>query len=205
MSSCIITAGGGAALSHVISTAAREGLAGLEPLVGIPGSVGGALHGNSGRQHADIGQWTYSATTMTRTGEIVQRKREDLQFAYRQSSLNELVILSAEFQLEPEDSVEITKRMQKLWIFAKSKQPTLDQFAGRVFKNPHGVRAADLIEQVGLKGTKVGQAEVSDRNANFIVAHPGATSDDVLVLAAMMSNGVEEILGTQLEHDIEVW
>ena len=107
----IVTAGGGARLAHVISSAVREGLAGLEQLVGIPGTVGGALHGNSGRQHADIGQWTCAATVMTRSGEILTRQRDDLVFAYRQSSLNELVILSAQFRLEEEDSQALTKRM----------------------------------------------------------------------------------------------
>lgn len=201
----IVKAGGGTSLSHVISNATSEGLAGLEPLIGIPGTVGGALHGNSGRQHADIGQVTHAATTMTRTGEIVTRTREELQFGYRQSSLNELVILDAEFQLEPENSDDLTKRMQKLWIIAKSKQPSVDQCSGRMFKNPHGVRAADLIEQIGLKNTRVGQVEVSDRNANFIVAHPGATFDDVLQLADKIRSQVEEELGIELENDIEVW
>ena len=201
----VVQAGGGASLAHVISSAVREGLAGLEPLVGIPGTVGGALHGNAGRQHADIGQWTHSATTMTRTGEIIHRQREDLQFSHGQSSLNELVILAAEFQLEKEASDELTKRMQKLWIVAKSNQPTVDQFAGRIFKNPQGVRAADLIDQAGLRGTKVGMAEVSERNVNYVVAHPGATSEQVLELTELMRQRVADLLGIELERDLEVW
>ncbi|MCH2131198.1 MAG: UDP-N-acetylmuramate dehydrogenase [Pirellulaceae bacterium] len=201
----IVLAGGGAALSHVISSAVREGLAGLEPLVGIPGTVGGALHGNSGRQHADIGPWTHSATTMTRTGEIVRRQRDDLQFSHGKSSLNELVILEAEFLLERESADELTKRMQKLWIVTKSKQPTVDQFAARIFKNPQGLRAADLVDQAGLRGAKVGMAEVSERNGNYVVAHPGASSEDVLQLAELMRQRVSETLGVELERDLEVW
>ena len=200
-----LQAGGGASLAHVISNAVREGLAGLEPLVGIPGTVGGALHGNSGRQHADIGQWTHSATTITRTGEIIRRQRDDLQFSHGQSSLNELVILAAEFQLEKEASHDLTKQMQKLWIIAKSKQPTVDQFASRIFKNPQGVRVADLIDQAGLRGTKVGLAEVSERNGNYVIAHPGATSEDVLKLTETMRQKVIDLLGIELERDLEVW
>ena len=118
-----VSAGGGARLGHVISSAVRSGLAGLEMLVGIPGTIGGALHGNSGSHGGDIGQWTCQADIMTRTGEILHRNREDLVFAYRQSSLDELVILNAEFQLEEEDPQELTKRMQKQWIVKKAGQP----------------------------------------------------------------------------------
>ncbi|MCA9257919.1 MAG: FAD-binding protein, partial [Planctomycetales bacterium] len=109
----VVTAGGGVKLAHAISETVRAGLAGLEPLVGIPGTIGGALHGNSGSRGGDIGQWACRATVMTRAGEIIQRDREDLVFAYRQSSLDELVILNAEFRLEPDDPVQLTKRMQK--------------------------------------------------------------------------------------------
>src|SRR5207253_2048118 len=101
-----ITAGGGARLGHVVSTAVRSGLAGLETLVGIPGTIGGALHGNAGSHGGDIGQWTCQAEVLTRSGEIIQREREELVFAYRHSSLDELVILQAQFQLETEDPQE---------------------------------------------------------------------------------------------------
>ncbi|MBL8826799.1 MAG: FAD-binding protein, partial [Planctomycetaceae bacterium] len=88
-----VVAGGGARLGHVVNTSVREGLAGLEALVGIPGTIGGALHGNAGGRGGDIGQWTHSAKVMTYSGEIIERSRDELVFAYRQSSLDELVIL----------------------------------------------------------------------------------------------------------------
>jgi len=105
----IVKAGSGAKLGHVISTAVREGLGGLETLVGIPGTIGGALHTNATAHSGDVGQWTRAARVMTRSGEILSRTRDELSFAYRESSLDELVILDAEFELEREDPAELTK------------------------------------------------------------------------------------------------
>ncbi|MHB8971307.1 MAG: UDP-N-acetylmuramate dehydrogenase [Pirellulaceae bacterium] len=201
----VITAGAGAKLGHVISTAVREGLAGLEPLVGIPGTIGGALCGNAGTDNHDVGQWTMTAEVMTPAGEIVVHQRDDLHFAYRYSSIDELVILRASFALEHEDRTELTKRMQTLWIVKKSKQPSSDENVGRVFKNPLGLRAADLIEQSGLKGTKVGGAEISEQHANFIIARPGTTSGDVQRLIELVRSQVRERIGVELETDIEIW
>lgn len=200
-----LTAGGGAKLGHLISTAVREGLAGLEALVGIPGTIGGALHGNAGSRGGDVGQWTSRATVMTAAGEIVERARDELVFAYRQSSLDELVILSAEFELDEEDPDELTKRMQKQWIVKKASQPLGHQSAGCIFKNPSGLSAGVLIDDAGLKGTRVGGAEVSDRHANFIIAEAGATSHDVLRLIDLVRSRVADRSGVELELEIEVW
>jgi UDP-N-acetylmuramate dehydrogenase len=201
----IVSAGGGAKLGHAISVSVREGLAGLEALVGIPGTIGGALHGNAGSRGGDIGQWTCQATVMTRAGEVIERSREELVFAYRESSLDELAILSARFELERDDPEELTKRMQKQWIVKKASQPLGHQSAGCIFKNPRGMSAGMLIEQVGLKSTRFGQAEVSDRHANFIVADSGATSVDVLRLIEIVRERVAERLGIELETEIEIW
>ncbi len=200
-----IVAGAGAKLAHVISTAVREGLAGLEYLVGIPGTIGGALRGNAGTENHDIGQSTAWAEAMTRSGDIVEHQRDDLRFAYRYSSLDELLILRAGFQLETEDRTELTKRMQTLWIVKKSKQPASDQNMGRIFKNPSGMRAADLIEQARLKGTKVGGAEISEKHANFTVVSADASSDEVLRLIELVQLHVRERIGVELETDIEIW
>ena len=200
-----VSAGGGAKLGHAISTSVREGLAGLEALVGIPGTIGGALHGNAGSRGGDIGQWTCRATVMTRAGEIVERTREELVFAYRESSLDDLAILSAQFQLEQDDPEELTKRMQKQWIVKKAAQPLGHQSAGCIFKNPRGMSAGMLIEQAGLKNTRMGQAEVSDRHANFIIAEQGASSQDVLKLIDLVRDRVMDRLGIELETEIEIW
>ncbi len=200
-----VTIGGGANLANAITVTVGAGLAGLEPLVGIPGTVGGALHGNAGSHGGDIGQWACGASVMTRGGEIILRQRADLVFAYRQSSLDELAILEAKFELEQEDPVEITKRMQKQWIVKKANLPMAHENTGCIFKNPRGMSAGMLIDQCGLKGEHVGGAEVSQRHANFFIAHPGATAKDVLQLIDLIRNRVAERMGVELETEIEIW
>jgi UDP-N-acetylmuramate dehydrogenase len=200
-----LSVGSGASLANVITATVGAGLAGLETLVGIPGTIGGALHGNSGTQAGDIGQWTSRATVMTRAGEIITRERNDLVFAYRQSSLDELVIVDAQFDLEQEDPDEITKRMQKQWIFKKANLPMGHENTGCIFRNPRGMSAGMLIDQAGLKGEMVGGAEVSQRHANFIVTHPKATTRDVLKLIDVVRSRVAEKMGVELETEIQIW
>jgi UDP-N-acetylmuramate dehydrogenase len=201
----VVTVGGGAQLANVITAVVGAGLAGLEPLVGIPGSIGGALHGNAGTQAGDIGQWTSRANVMTRAGEVITRERNDLVFAYRQSSLDELAIVDAQFELEQENPDEVTKRMQKLWIFKKANLPMAHENTGCIFRNPRGMSAGMLIDQAGLKGETVGGAEVSQRHANFIIAHPKATTRDVLKLIDVVRSRVAERMGVELETEIEIW
>lgn len=202
---CMVNAGGGAKLSHVISTAVREGLSGLEPLVGIPGSIGGALRTNASANGCDIGQCTRRVTVMNHNGEVVVNEGTDLRFAYRQSSLDGLIILSADFELEPEDVATLTKRMQTLWIVQKSHQPQGNVNVSSIFQDVGGVSAASLIEQAGYKSAQVGQATVCDLNANFIVANPEAKSRDVIELIDRLRNGVAERLGIALETGLQIW
>jgi UDP-N-acetylmuramate dehydrogenase len=201
----IVRAGAGALLSNVMSQSVSRGLAGLETLVGIPGTVGGALHGNAGTRHGEIGEHVRSVTVLTAKGERFVRTEDELTFSYRQSSINELAIIEAEFELTPDDPDEIARRMRKLWIMKKSTQPLSFQSAGCIFKNPRGLSAGALIEQAGLKGTRVGQAEVSDRHANFIVTHDGATAADVRKLIELVRGKVEETHGVDLEIEIQCW
>ena len=200
-----LVVGGGAKLGHVISTAVREGLAGLEPLVGIPGTVGGALHGNAGTAGGDIGRRTIEAQVLTRTGEIHTRTKADLRFAYRQSSLDELAILTATFSLEMEDPAELTKRMETLWIVKKANLPRGGFNTGCVFRNPPGANATALLEQAGLKGTIVGDAQVSDENANYIVSSAASSSSDLLRLIEHMQKQTLDRLGVELEVELEIW
>jgi UDP-N-acetylmuramate dehydrogenase len=200
-----VQAGAGAMLSHLISESVKAELAGLETLSGIPGSVGGAIRGNAGGRSGDIGQFVESVTVMSAQGEVSTRRGNDLWFGYRESNIDELVILEGTFALQPSDPQEITRRMRKLWIMKKATQPLSFQSAGCIFKNPRGLSAGSLIEQAGLKGIRVGQAEISDRHANFIVTHPDAKSDDVMRLIDLARSKVAEQFGVDLELEIKIW
>lgn len=200
-----LKSGGGVKLAHFISTAVREGFTGPEQLTGVPGTVGGALHGNSGSHSADIGQWCRAATVMTRSGEIVRREGTDLSFSYRESSLNELVILDGEFVFEREAPESLTRRMQKLWIVKQSKQPSMTDRSAYLFRDPVGVTASSLIEKAGLRGTKIGSVELNDRDPNFITARDGATTSDVLRLMDLVRSRVSENAGVDLVQSLEVW
>jgi len=200
-----VRSGAGALLSQLISTAVKAELAGPETLSGIPGTVGGAIRGNAGGRSGDIGQFIDSVTVMNVKGETSTRRGDDLWFGYRESNIDELLILDATFQLQRGDPQEITRRMRKLWIMKKATQPLSFQSAGCIFKNPRGLSAGALIEQAGLKGIRVGQAEFSDRHANFIVTNPGAKSDDVLRLIDLARSKVSEQFGVDLELEIKIW
>lgn len=201
----LATVGGGASLASVINETVRAGLAGLDTLVGIPGSIGGALHNNSGGRGGDISQWVKQATVVTRSGETITRQRDELVFGYRESSLDELAIVEAVFELEASDPSELTKRLQKQWIVSKAAQPMTHERRGQVFRNPRGMSAGMLIDQAGLKGASVGGAEVSAKHANFFVASDDATASDLLQLIDLVRERVEERLGVELELAIEIW
>lgn len=200
-----LTVGGGALLGRAVTTAVHRGLAGLETLIGIPGTVGGALHGNAGTRSGNIGQWTLEATVIAANGEVHQRGGDELVFGYRQSSLDDLVILEASCQLEEDDPHQLAQRMQKLWIVKKASQPMGHQSAGCVFKNPRGASAGELIDNAGLKGTRIGGAVVSDRHANFIIAEPECTAQDVLRLIELVRGQVRDRMGIELELELEIW
>ncbi len=200
-----LVVGSGTQISHFVASAVREGFAGPEQLTGIPGTIGGALFNNTGAYGVDIGSWVESVDLLTRKGEQVTRNKEDLSFSYRQSSITELVILKARFRFELEDPELLTKQMQKRWIVRRASQPTWDENATYIFKDHGGEPAANLIEQAGLKGTRVGNVAISEKNCNYFVTEPGASSDDVLRLMELVRTQVNERLEVQLEDAITVW
>lgn len=201
-----VVAGAAVPLTALISQTARAGLAGLEVLTGIPGTVGGALRGNSGGRQGSIGTFVQRVTVVDDSGEVLTREREDLRFEYRSSDLDEPIILSAEFELESEDPEVVVRRMRRIWIIKKENQPYGHQSSGCIFKNPSPeLSAASLVERAGLKGERVGGAEVSDRHANFIIAHPGATSADVLELIELIRQKVHQQSGYDLQLQIKIW
>lgn len=200
-----IVAGGGAKLNHFVATAVREGLAGPERLVGLPGTVGGALHNNTNAHGVDMGTWVEEAEVLTRAGEVKTHDRNSMSFSYRQSSLNELVILNATFGFEKESPDVLTKAMQKLWIVRRASQPDAEFNAAYMFKDSGGDLASDLIGDAGLKGTKVGGIQVSEADPNFFTAEPGSSSDDAIKLIEQVKAQVAERLEVELETAIQIW
>ena len=202
----IVEAGAAVPLTALISHSARAGLGGLEVLTGIPGTVGGALRGNAGGRQGAIGQFVRRATVLDPSDLVQVRERDDLSFADRDSNLDDPLILSAEFELTPEEPESVVRRMRRIWIIKKENQPYGHQSSGCIFKNPSAdVSAGALIDQAGLRGTRFGGAEVSDRHANFIIAHPGAKASDVLQLIDRIRQRVWQQFGYELELQIQVW
>jgi UDP-N-acetylmuramate dehydrogenase len=200
-----VRAGSGASLRSLISETARHGLAGLETLVGIPGTVGGALRHNAGDGSGEIGQFVRRVEVLDAAGKVQVREQDELQFGYRSSNLDDPVLLAGEFELERDSESAIVKCMRKAWIVRKASQPFSFQAAGRIFKNPPGLVAAALIEQAELAGTHVGGAAVSDRDPNYIVADPGTSARDVLRLIDLVKSRVQERFQVELELEISVW
>jgi UDP-N-acetylmuramate dehydrogenase len=200
-----VTAGAGAAVSALISESVRHGLGGLEMLVGIKGTVGGALRCNAGDRGGDIGQFVRRVEVLDLRGKVQVRERDELRFGPHKSNLDDPVLLSATFGLENDDPSILVKRMRRAWIHRKAHQPLSFQAANRIFQDPPGFTAAALIDQAGLARTQVGGAEVSDRDPNAIVVHPGATARDVLRLIDMVRSRVQEQFKIELALEITIW
>lgn len=200
-----LTAEGGALLSHAVTESVRAGQAGLENLVGIPGTVGGAVVGNAGGRHGDIGEFVESVEVLTHSGEIARRSGDELAFAYRSSGITDLVVLSVTMLLRKDDTDDLTSRMKKIWIMKRATQPLADQSAGCIFRNPRGLSAGALIEQCGLKDLAVGKARISDRHANFVITEEGACSSEVESLIEKVQSAVNEKFGVELELEISQW
>ena len=199
-----IIAGGGAKLGRVITAAAHAGLAGIENLIGIPGTVGGAIMTNTGTNSGAIGQWVKSVRLVDESGKVVELSGKDVLFGPEGSGLQDMILLEAVFELEEEDATDLSKRMQKLWIIRKTTFPS-GQCSGYIFKNPRGLPPNELIERAGLKGTRIGGAVVSERNANFIVAEPECTSSDVLRLIDLVRDQVLDRTDVELELNVQIW
>ncbi|MDO4550223.1 MAG: UDP-N-acetylmuramate dehydrogenase [Planctomycetia bacterium] len=198
---------GGISLRRLISTVVRAGLAGIEELVGLPGTVGGALRENAGTDSVSIGQFVQKVTLLTPDGSFVTAEAPHFSFGYQQNSLDDGIILQAEFEFHHEDPQELATHMQKLWIMRKSAQPMGHQCAGRIFKDPanYGMKAGELIEMAGLKRTRIGGAVVSDRHANFIISEPECTSSDVLRLIDFLREQVYNRFNINLELELKIW
>ncbi len=200
-----ISAGTGAKLGRVITSAVYAGLAGLEGLIGIPGTVGGAVRNNISTSDGDIAQWLESVRIVRRDGRAVDLSAADLDFSGGSDPLADGVMTACRFRLQAEEPEELTRRLQKIWILRKKNQPFGYQGAGRLFKDPSGNSASDLIDDAGLKGTRIGGAVICERNSNFVLIEPECSTDDVHRLIRLIQTQVRERSGVDLETDLTLW
>ncbi len=200
-----VRAAGGGPLFDLIARAVRANLSGLETLVGIRGTVGGSVRCNVGDRSGEIAAAVRRVAVLADDGTEQVRPRDELGFSEHSSDLVEPVILWVEFELEPDAPDAILKRMRRAWVVRKGSEPLSFQAAVRMFRDPPGAAAAALIDRAGLAKTKVGGAEVSDRNGNYAVAHPGTTARDVLRLIELVRGRVAEATGVTLQQELHVW
>lgn len=198
-----LACGGGVNLPDLLSLASQSSLGGIEFLAGIPGTVGGAIKRNAGAWGGEISQVVNSVRGMNPSGELIELKREEIGFGYRESHLPEgLIILEVTLRLRRDGGEEL---IRSYLLKREETQPLWERSAGSIFRNPEGNSAGRLIELAGCKGMSIGGAQVSPKHANFIVNLGKATSEDVLALIDKVRGRVKEETGVELELEIEVW
>lgn len=201
-----VVAGAGVDLTRLVRHTVRRGLAGLEILAGIPGTIGGGIRMNCGGRYGEIATAVRTVRVVDRDGQIHERDRDDVEFGYRRCRLGGEFIVQASFDLVEVDPAELVNRFRQIWMFKQNTQPPLGtRSAGCIFRNPDGRSAGAMIDQAGLKGVRCGGAYVSERHANFILAQPGCTAADVRRLMDIIRDRVEERFGTRLEPEVEIW
>lgn len=195
----------GSNFGAIARQAGRKGYSGLEWAAGIPGTVGGAVVGNAGAHGGDTAGNLILAEVLHHTQGRQKLSPEDLKYQYRTSSLKqqpgEAVVLSASFGLTHGQIPEIKEKMEEFLAFRKRTQPP-GASMGSMFKNPPGDHAGRLIEAAGLKGVRIGDAQISDLHANFFINHGSANAEDVYSLICKAQNTVSEKFGVQLELEI---
>src|SRR6185436_14784403 len=197
--------GAGVDMQKLILRTCRQGLAGIENLAGIPGTIGGGIRMNAGGKFGDFGAVVTKVTVMDQEGTIFERFKDDLVFDYRSTNISAKFILSTTLELDEDDPDRIMKKTKEIWMYKRNSQPLNTKNAGCMFKNPRGLSAGALIDQAGLKGFQVGGAEVSSKHANFIIAHPGCNADDVLKLVKIIREKVYEKNQLTLESEVKMW
>jgi UDP-N-acetylmuramate dehydrogenase len=195
-------------LPSLARKAARAGLAGLEWAVGIPGTVGGAAVMNAGAQGGCTAEWLQAVRVVdpAQPDCPFELTAGELDFAYRHSRLQQdpLVVLSVRFRLEPgHDPAQVTARTSANLHSRTSSQPYQQPSCGSVFRNPDPEKAGRLIEALGLKGLRIGGAEVSTMHANFIVNTGAASAHDIDALIAVVQHHVAERHGIQLHPEVK--
>ena len=196
----------GIALSEIVLLAAERSLTGMEFCAGIPGSIGGAVKMNAGAYGTEIKDTIETVDLMNGSGEIRECKRDMLKFSYRNLDLPESAIITgASFLLNRGIKKQIQDRITEIMGMRKAKHPLEYHNAGSIFKNPKGgIPAGQIIDELGLKGTQIGGAKISEKHGNFIVNVSNAKAGDILTLIDMVKNKVRQYRGIDLETEVKI-
>ncbi len=189
---------------NVANFAAENGVAGLEFLSGIPGTIGGAVRMNAGAYGADISQVLVSAEVVTRDGKIIEITNAELGFSYRKSNLPEgAIVTKAILQGKAGKREEIFAKIAEIKKSREETQPIRERTGGSTFKNPEGHKAWELIDRAGCRGLMVGGAQMSEKHCNFMINTGGATAADLENLGEEVIERVLEKTGIRLEWEIK--
>ena len=201
---CILECGGGASGILVSSTARDAGIAGLEFLRGIPGTVGGSVRMNGGAYGREVADILVDCDIVLPDGNLITVPAADLQYSYRHSELPDgAVVVSARFKGTPGKPEEIGAEMDRIAHAREETQPLRSKTGGSTFKNPPGDKAWRLVDAAGCRGLKVGGAQVSEKHANFLLNTGNATSADIEGLGEEVRRRVSESQGVTLEWEIQ--
>ena len=195
----------GVLLQKLVNFCRENGYAGMEALVGIPGTVGGAICGNAGSFGCEIRDLLISVVVLRSDGTLARFRPEDLGFEYRTSDIRaDDIVLSANLKLGKDDAAAVAARTEGFFNQKKTAQPIWEKSAGCVFRNPEGTSAGKMIDEAGCKGMRVGDIEVSTLHANFFVNRGEGRADDYLALMDDVSAKVMERFHVLLEPEIRV-
>ncbi len=202
----VVCAEAGILLKDLSALIEEASLTGFEFASGIPGSLGGAVCMNAGAYDGEMKDIIRSVRVMTKEGEILEKSCEEMAFSYRKSlcSSGEYIVLSATIQLAKGDRKAIQEKIADLTARREEKQPLEYPSCGSVFKRPEGYFAGKLISDAGLKGYRIGGAQVSEKHAGFIINTGDATAQDVLDLIAYVQKEVQEKFGVSLECEVKI-
>ncbi|WIL46127.1 UDP-N-acetylmuramate dehydrogenase [Bacillus bombysepticus] len=202
-----VRVGSGYPLIKLSTLLSRQGLAGLEFASGIPGSVGGAVYMNAGAHKSDISSVLSKALILFEDGTIAWLTNKELEFSYRSSVLQTKrpgIVLEAEFQLQAGKREEIVRSMQNNKDYRRETQPWNHPCAGSIFRNPIPHFAGDLVEKAGLRGYRIGGAQISEMHGNFIVNTGGASAQDVLSLIELIKHTIKDKFDVDMHTEVEI-
>lgn len=201
-----VTAECGALLKEISEEALKASLEGFEFASGIPGSLGGAVTMNAGAYDGEMADIITEVTLLDREGRILVKKNEEMEFSYRRSLCygGDYIVLSASFRLRHGKQEEIRNRIEELSERRREKQPLEYPSCGSTFKRPEGYFAGKLITDAGLKGCRIGGAQVSEKHAGFIINRDHASASDILALIEYVQKEVEGRFGVQLQCEVKI-